>query len=525
MNILPNIQILIAGCAIAICPMNAVAQNGQNGQGQAPNPSQTQGQLKSQGQNQFGYRSIQPITPQTNLDNFRTAVRSENERAKSLDTALLLATERYKSGAVTVTEVNDAKLMSDLAHSNLEQSERTLASLERSAKFSQPVNVQMKDSSIKAAADALTDSSGLKISLDSTVPQDIKLNITANGVALGTALEAIADRAKLMISPEASGVLLRVWPKLVVDGKMIEVIGVNAPWSDEWGPATNLITAVGDGSKWRRIPTVYGGVLVDNSNKLFGSTADALGTYQAPGLAGGLGGGGFGGGGQSGGGFGGGSGNTRAIQGSQGNIAVQSGRANTNVGQNTLDLYESTPAVKSSNVARKNQQSNKQENLNVSSTTTNAGQNYSALKSVPGKAPETERLRSKTDQNAVVENTSKTQPRDYDKLDTSASRDYRGVAALGAMNNGAHNRSASTASSLQYVPNGFPKEFISAGGGTVAQLAEGMIVLAEPSFNKEGQSGTQLTVFKWVKGKLVKVGELFHSTNTVAIPKNPPQGR
>ena len=62
-----------------------------------------------------------------------------------------------------------------------------------------------------------------------------RLSVVASNVPLGTVLEAIAQQMDLMIAPRGdSGVTLKPWPSIGINGHKQDYHGPNAPWSDEW---------------------------------------------------------------------------------------------------------------------------------------------------------------------------------------------------------------------------------------------------------------------------------------------------
>lgn len=108
------------------------------------------------------------------------------------------------------------------------------------------IDITLKSSPIRQAAEALSRASKLKITVDPKVPEDLKVNVEAQNVPLGAVLEVIADAAGLIIAPaEDGGLLLRKPGKLVVGVNVGQDRGTvrntyttdgdMAPWSDDWG--------------------------------------------------------------------------------------------------------------------------------------------------------------------------------------------------------------------------------------------------------------------------------------------------
>ncbi|HTE20117.1 MAG TPA: hypothetical protein VK689_17265 [Armatimonadota bacterium] len=117
----------------------------------------------------------------------------------------------------------------------LKQAEAQRQELSRqAAPLVRTVDVQFRDATLKQAAQALTQVAGFPIRADESLPQDKRLTVQVQGVALGTVLEAIGKQAEIMIAPDGAGIALRSWPTLEVNGARQVMTGSMAPWSDEW---------------------------------------------------------------------------------------------------------------------------------------------------------------------------------------------------------------------------------------------------------------------------------------------------
>ena len=163
------------------------------------------------------------------------------------------------------------------------------------------VDVQLRDATLKQAAQALSQVSGVAIRADESLPEDKRLTVQVRGVALGTVLEAIGKQAEIMIAPDGKGMVWKSWPSLEVNGSRQVMSGGMAPWSDEWRTRHPYLFETTGGQ----------GVGVRHFNPERMKLLEAHG--GAPGFGGGMGGmgggmGGFGGGGFGGGGMGGGMG-------------------------------------------------------------------------------------------------------------------------------------------------------------------------------------------------------------------------
>lgn len=141
----------------------------------------------------------------------------------------------------------------------------------------QAIDVDMRNSTIRQAAEAITRASGISIRVDDKVPTDARLTVTAQKIPLTTVLEAIARQTELDIEPEEKGILLRNWPVLEVNGEKKVYVGRNEPWSDLWDKLPKSANPMG------------GPPLVGNTFNPFST----VGTFAQNPLAGGAGGGTF----------------------------------------------------------------------------------------------------------------------------------------------------------------------------------------------------------------------------------------
>src|SRR5579871_396922 len=101
------------------------------------------------------------------------------------------------------------------------------------------IDVDLSNSTVRQAAEAISKASGVLIQVDSKVPAEDRLKVVTQRIPLGTVLEAIAEQTHLAIEPDEhpSGVLnivLRTWPVMEVNGTKQILVGRNEPWSDDW---------------------------------------------------------------------------------------------------------------------------------------------------------------------------------------------------------------------------------------------------------------------------------------------------
>jgi hypothetical protein len=147
--------------------------------------------------------------------------------------------------------------------------------------LNRPVDVQLRDASVRQAAQALSQASAIRIHVEDSVPEETRLTVTARGVSFASVLEAIAQQANLVIAPDRNwtqwttgapdqglgaspaamsvdargglgqvvaaspGVILRARPMLEVNGQPQELAESIGPWSLDWGvppTRTTLLT-------------------------------------------------------------------------------------------------------------------------------------------------------------------------------------------------------------------------------------------------------------------------------------------
>jgi hypothetical protein len=158
-----------------------------------------------------------------------TELRNREVEFDQKKTNYALSEGRYKAGHTAAAEVNSAKAELEVATNNLTRSRQILDREQRIATFYRPMTIVMKDATVQEAAKALSQASGMPINVDKQVPKDIRLSVEAQGVPFATVLESIAEQAKLMVAPDGSGVALKTWPTLKVNGNIKEFTGPNAP--------------------------------------------------------------------------------------------------------------------------------------------------------------------------------------------------------------------------------------------------------------------------------------------------------
>lgn len=166
------------------------------------------------------------------------------------------AKAQYEAGQVTQDALTSKASDLQIIESQLREAERDYGRIERDARLSQPINVELRDATVSQVAQALSEASKLPVRVDKEIPADKRLTAVASGVPTATVLSTIAKQLKLQIAPDGDrGVLLRNWPKMTVNGTEQEFVDAGAPWSDAWlsvgyAAGTKLGGWASDSSLW-----------------------------------------------------------------------------------------------------------------------------------------------------------------------------------------------------------------------------------------------------------------------------------
>lgn len=108
-----------------------------------------------------------------------------------------------------------------------------------------PVAVELKNATVRQAAEALSKATQVPIEVTPDAPDDLRLTIQARGVSFGAVLQAIAKQANLKIAPGEMGIVLNSWPMVAVNGQFQVFKGAWAPWASEWGALPGYQTSEG----------------------------------------------------------------------------------------------------------------------------------------------------------------------------------------------------------------------------------------------------------------------------------------
>jgi hypothetical protein len=186
--------------------------------------------------------------------NARSRVRVLQAQAQLAETQLgeaerrlALQDERVRSGAEPVASADEAKSQLVQRKIVFEAVKAALQDAMFASSLAQPVDVDLKASTITQAAEALSRASGVQIVVvpalrvaKATVgpapqPSDVRVTLKSSGVPLAAVLEAIAEGAPMLIAPGDHAVVLKPVPTMDVNGEKRWVHPRTTPWSDEWG--------------------------------------------------------------------------------------------------------------------------------------------------------------------------------------------------------------------------------------------------------------------------------------------------
>jgi type II secretory pathway component GspD/PulD (secretin) len=117
--------------------------------------------------------------------------------------------------------------------------------VDRLVTLPRPIDVALQGVSVRQAAQAVSEASGVPVHVDPQVPDASRVTLTARHAPLAMVLEAIARQADLFIAPQPHSVLLVPTPSLTGPGGPASLAAPFAPWTNEWGlyPAANPYSA------------------------------------------------------------------------------------------------------------------------------------------------------------------------------------------------------------------------------------------------------------------------------------------
>jgi len=168
------------------------------------------------------------------------------ERTKSL----------YESGHTAISEVENAQAQVQGLTRELQGAKAQQKAMNDRAAFMRSVDIHLDHATVRLLATALSKATGIPVKVDADVPADSSTTLTldAKAVPFANALEAIAEKADLMIAPDGSGVVLKKWPHL--NNRVLR--SPIAPWSSDWQVPPTM-TAGGFGGPGRIPAGLFGG--------------------------------------------------------------------------------------------------------------------------------------------------------------------------------------------------------------------------------------------------------------------------
>src|SRR5262249_49764693 len=116
----------------------------------------------------------------------------------------------------------------------LESAAKEVRGADLMASLQRPINVQLKDATLRQASQALSQAAGVSVEVDEQGPADQRGSSGARGVPFSVVLEALARQADLMIARAERGVTLKSWPTLEVNGQKEVLKAPSAPWGEGW---------------------------------------------------------------------------------------------------------------------------------------------------------------------------------------------------------------------------------------------------------------------------------------------------
>jgi hypothetical protein len=139
--------------------------------------------------------------------------------------------------AVTTAEAElvRARSAAESARIRLDQRRQESERATRLAVLQRPIDVELREATIRQAAQSIAQAAGIPVQVEGGVPDDKRLTVVARGIPLATVLDSIARQSGLMIAPYNNGVSLKPMPSLEVNGQRTNFMLPFAPWSSEWG--------------------------------------------------------------------------------------------------------------------------------------------------------------------------------------------------------------------------------------------------------------------------------------------------
>lgn len=198
-----------------------------------------------------GFGQSSPNVTDANVERLKQQLSQLNRRRNSLQEEVNEALTKFGADhpAVRARQQELEVMEREIQRIQEELSGRTQALEDRKFAKSRillrPVAVELKNATVRQAAEALSKATQVPIEVTADTPDDLRLTIQARGVSFGAVLQAIAKQANLKIAPGEKGIVLTSWPMVAVNGQFQLFKGVRAPWASEWGALPGFQTGEG----------------------------------------------------------------------------------------------------------------------------------------------------------------------------------------------------------------------------------------------------------------------------------------
>jgi hypothetical protein len=208
-------------------------------------------------------------------------IRQNESRLQALTNEYDVEKARVEAGVATTANLEAMRSEIEQIKIALEAQKGQQAAIERVERLQKPVDVQLRDATVRQAAQALSQASGVPITVDRRITNARRISLEAQEIPLGIVLETMAEQTELMIDPEGPGVALKPWPGIQVNGVAQTYVGRLAPWGDRWGYSpTNSIPNFGSASRRVQEQLTLG---VPLQQQTFGAARGAAPAGGAPG--------------------------------------------------------------------------------------------------------------------------------------------------------------------------------------------------------------------------------------------------
>jgi hypothetical protein len=155
-----------------------------------------------------------------------------------------------------------------------------------------PIDIELRDATVRQMAETMAKSTGLNISVDRAVPDATRVSLEAHHVPVVTVLDAVGRQANLLIAPvregdarEIVGIQLTRPAMLRVNGQEQSVASTPTfPWASEWGipPTADTLSGEYALARGQYLLSQYQSGLTARAVPVEAGVADVATTFSGP---------------------------------------------------------------------------------------------------------------------------------------------------------------------------------------------------------------------------------------------------